>query len=364
MEYVKQNLHEYRTLADMTQQDLGEKVGVTRQTIAAWEKGESVPTLAQLFRLAHALGVHVELLLFAPEAAEPSLLFRADNPAVLTPQFRSVLTRQATDYAGLEHILGQIPILPESRPMDDYVPGLIEQAADEIRDWLGIEEGPLYNGLSALEDKGIKVLYQPLPNEVSGFSAFTEEMGGVIFVNRAHPLERQFFTGFHELGHLIFHRREYSKPDRKVTEKTRAKDPKERTANHFAGAVLLPRNAVCRELGFYRKRWIPEALLKDVKIRYRVSMRTILLRAAQTDLITKKQAGQQIGVLNKKYGRDKEPIELFQPPRYTRLERLAFAALVDEKITVSRAAEIIGVPLVQIREELAGWIEEAPSYHV
>nr|WP_257018196.1 MULTISPECIES: helix-turn-helix transcriptional regulator [Sphingopyxis] len=40
----------------MTQGDLGERVGVTRQTIAAIEQGKYSPSLEVAFRIAHVFG--------------------------------------------------------------------------------------------------------------------------------------------------------------------------------------------------------------------------------------------------------------------------------------------------------------------
>lgn len=45
---------------EMTQQELAEKVGVTRQTIIAMEKGKYAPSLELAFRLAYAFGVPLE----------------------------------------------------------------------------------------------------------------------------------------------------------------------------------------------------------------------------------------------------------------------------------------------------------------
>jgi putative transcriptional regulator len=45
---------------EMTQQELAERVGVTRQTIIALEAGKYVPSLLLAFRLADAFGVSVE----------------------------------------------------------------------------------------------------------------------------------------------------------------------------------------------------------------------------------------------------------------------------------------------------------------
>lgn len=45
---------------EMTQQDLAERVGVTRQTINAIEAGKYSPSLEVAFRIAVALGVRIE----------------------------------------------------------------------------------------------------------------------------------------------------------------------------------------------------------------------------------------------------------------------------------------------------------------
>jgi putative transcriptional regulator len=45
---------------EMTQAELGEKIGVTRQTIAAIEQGKYSPTLETAFRIADIFGVPLE----------------------------------------------------------------------------------------------------------------------------------------------------------------------------------------------------------------------------------------------------------------------------------------------------------------
>jgi len=45
---------------EMTQQELAEKVGCTRQTIIAGEQGKYVPSLELAFRIAEVLGVPLE----------------------------------------------------------------------------------------------------------------------------------------------------------------------------------------------------------------------------------------------------------------------------------------------------------------
>lgn len=342
----------YREQIGISQEELGTQVGVTRQTIAVWENGDRTPSLDQLAKIARALRVPIDILLTDTTVETPSLLFRADEPESLGPELRSLLTRKAQDYAAVEKMTGELSALPPSHNHDAYDPAIAEGMGREIRDWLGVEQAPLGDVLSLLEERGIKVIPHPLPPAVSGLSAYTDELGGVIFVNASHPTERQYFTALHELGHLIFHRREYGKPQY-------GKDRhKEDTANHFAGAVLMPRGVVEKELRNYRKQPIPEPLLQDLKMRYQISMRTILIRAYQLNVISPSQKREQYNALDKKYGRTGEEPVLPPPHTLRRLERLVYQALLREEITTSRAAEVLGKPLVEVRNELQKWLGE------
>jgi putative transcriptional regulator len=49
---------------EMTQQQLADKVGVTRQTIVALEKGNYSPSLELAFRIAHAFNLPLEEVFF------------------------------------------------------------------------------------------------------------------------------------------------------------------------------------------------------------------------------------------------------------------------------------------------------------
>ncbi len=52
---------------EMTQADLADRVGVTRQTIIAIEQGRYSPTLDMAFRIARALGVPLDEVFQYPE---------------------------------------------------------------------------------------------------------------------------------------------------------------------------------------------------------------------------------------------------------------------------------------------------------
>lgn len=50
----------YRATFDMTQEDLAEKVGVTRQTIIAIEKNKYFPSLELAFKIARVFNEQIE----------------------------------------------------------------------------------------------------------------------------------------------------------------------------------------------------------------------------------------------------------------------------------------------------------------
>ena len=56
----RDNLIQMRKMRQMTQEDLAEKVGVTRQSVAKWESGESIPDLNKCKALAEVFGVSLD----------------------------------------------------------------------------------------------------------------------------------------------------------------------------------------------------------------------------------------------------------------------------------------------------------------
>jgi putative transcriptional regulator len=56
---------------DMTQAELGKRVGLTRQTIAAIEQGRYAPSLNVAFRIAHVFGKKIdEVFSWAPAGGD------------------------------------------------------------------------------------------------------------------------------------------------------------------------------------------------------------------------------------------------------------------------------------------------------
>lgn len=80
-------IREYRTRAHLTQEALAEQLGVSRQAVAKWEGGQSVPSMENLLRLCELLGVSLEALAGdeqkTPPTAPPRLLERRGTRVLL-----------------------------------------------------------------------------------------------------------------------------------------------------------------------------------------------------------------------------------------------------------------------------------------
>jgi putative transcriptional regulator len=57
---MKNRIKVFRAIHDLTQEDLAQVVGVTRQTILAIEKGKYVPSLDLAFRISRHFKVNIE----------------------------------------------------------------------------------------------------------------------------------------------------------------------------------------------------------------------------------------------------------------------------------------------------------------
>ncbi len=62
MSIMFSNLKMYRTNAGMTQEEVAEKIGVSRQAVAKWERGDSSPDIESCIALADIYGTTIDTL--------------------------------------------------------------------------------------------------------------------------------------------------------------------------------------------------------------------------------------------------------------------------------------------------------------
>ncbi len=63
---LQNSLKVHRARLDLTQEELATRVGVTRKSVNAIERGHFVPSTVLALRLAHVLGVRVEEIFCLP----------------------------------------------------------------------------------------------------------------------------------------------------------------------------------------------------------------------------------------------------------------------------------------------------------
>lgn len=70
-----QRLQDLRKKRGMTQELLAEQLGITRQTVSKWERGESTPDFAYLVRISELFQVSTDYLLKGklPQSQQPSI---------------------------------------------------------------------------------------------------------------------------------------------------------------------------------------------------------------------------------------------------------------------------------------------------
>lgn len=64
---VGKNIRYFREESGMSQEELAEKLNVTRQAVSSWELGKTEPDIETLHRIADALGVTIEEIVYGYE---------------------------------------------------------------------------------------------------------------------------------------------------------------------------------------------------------------------------------------------------------------------------------------------------------
>ncbi len=85
-QYFSETLKRTRTKKGLSQQELADKIYVTRSTVARWENGNRLPDAAMISRLAEVLGVDANRLLSAAAQSDecPNVILVDDRKLILT----------------------------------------------------------------------------------------------------------------------------------------------------------------------------------------------------------------------------------------------------------------------------------------
>ena len=347
-----------RRKAGLSLRDLSAAMGgkVTAQAIGKYERAESIPSSGVLIALSDALGVSLSYLLDARGIELEGVEFRtkANTSARDRAHVETEVLEWIERYLQIELILEldsaqwQSPLTSPRKLRKISEAEML--ASDARKEWnLGID--PIPNMTELLEETGLKVLTVALPGRVSGFTCLVKRPSGrqdlpVIVVNNQFPLERRRLTLAHELAHRLIDTDSLSHKD------------EEKAATHFAGAFLMPADHLLREVG-KRRNALGYKEIIELKRLYQVSGAALLMRLRQLDVISQATLVYAFQSIARGW-RTREPEEI-EPPdqrgergKALRFERLCYRALAEGLISLTKASELLRLPVPEVEAGLKG----------
>lgn len=359
---IGRKIDELRELRGMTQMELGELLGVTRQTISNYLAGNQIIDSGKLFKLARYFGKSLDYFLCEDEEPAPlTLMFRAAHPNENDQASFDKVIRRFKLYEQALMLVGQkVSFLPSSHSLQsdgeslcEQEKGLIEDIAYKQRQFLGIDGAVGQSLFSVLEDAGFNIVAFPLEAEIWGMSAHSD-IGPFIYVNDASGIceERKIFSLAHELGHLILDRRQYSSSHFK--HQSARKDVHELAADHFAACFLLPRERLKQEsnLGIPLNS-MPQLL--RLKQKYNVSIQTLIRSLNEYGLLSNSSKIQLFRYLSAKGYRKTEPHPISYVEKGDKLIRLVQHLYLEGQIGPSKVAELLDISLQDARSLTREW---------
>ena len=331
---ISQKLKNARTLKGFSQQELADRIGISKQMISKYEKGESLPTSTVLLNFKKQLNVSLSYF-FKPNKIELGVLnFRKKSSFSPKKQesLEQLIKLKLENYLEIEDLL-QIDYSFKNSIANIKVNSLeeIENIIITLRnDWeIGLD--PIHNIIQLLEDNEIKVveLYD-VEKTFDGLATFVNNKFPVIVVNGNFPVERKRFTLLHELGHLLLNLPEC---DIKM---------EENFCNRFASEFLFPRKLVLKEFGVKRDN-ITENELIEIQKKYGISIPAIIFRLVDAEIISKDRQEKFYKKINSNNAiKEKINLSRFETPeKSNRFEQLVYRALSQEFISTSKASSLL-----------------------
>lgn len=339
-EVLGERLANARRARRFTQAEVAEQLGLARTTLTAIEKGQRRPRNLELMQLAALYGRQLEDLV------------NNDGPQTATTfavQFRRARQLHGEDalsdvdkfeqlcrwYAELESELGS-PLPSRTTPDYDVSNTPPERGAEEIayseRLRLGLGDGPLGDLWDVLESEyGLRVFcFAMEESRISGMFLFISELGGCMAINANHPIERQRWTGCHELGHFLTERQ---RPEIAFEGYKHRRNRSELFADAFARHFLMPTGGLIRRFESIRRSKTDPVTPADVVVlshMYGVPFQALtwrleelrLLKAGTWDQL--REVGFTPALAKKALGLESREQQDFLPTRYKMQAVLAF----------------------------------------
>lgn len=335
-----------RLMNGFSLQDLANAIDnkLSRQALHRYEQGKVIPDAEKINMLSKALNVSSDYFFRTTKVELSKIEYRKlskmpnKDAAMINEKTKEYLSR----YLELEEILGlsnefENP-LKNFPPITEYKHA--NEAASILREKWELGKGPIFNIVELLEDKKIKVLKLDVAENFDGLQTFVNGNIPVMVYNvrKANKPDRIRFTLLHELAHLLL----------KFGDVTERK--KETLCHEFSGAMLLPEDTIKAELGSRRSK-LSTLELGNIKKQYGISMQAIVMRARACGIISNSYTSQFFFFMDQMNWRIDEPIDYQGVEESNNFEQLLFRALIEDQISMSKAASLSNQSLAEFKKE-------------
>ncbi len=331
---ISQKIKNARALKGFSQQELADMIGVSKQMISKYEKGESIPTSSNLLKLGKSLKVKIDYFFKQNKIELGVLNFRKKSSFSNKKQesLEQLIKLNLENYLEIEDLL-QIDYSFKNSIQNEKINSIedVEKIVLSLRNVWEIGLDPIHNIIQLLEDNEIKVVELfDVEDNFDGLATFVNDKFPVIVVNGNFSVERKRFTLLHELGHLLLNLPECNLKD------------EENYCNKFASEFLFPKKLVIKEFGVKRDLISLNELI-EVQKKYGMSIQAIVYRLVDANIFTENKKTEFYKKINFNPSLKREVnLPRFQTPeKSNRFEQLVYRALSQEIISISKASSLL-----------------------
>lgn len=307
MRFNGDRLKKARIYRGLTVAELAEKIDCQRQTLSMYELSKSRPADKDTIeKIALALGFPMKFFCQKTSPViEGTVYFRSllttnkkyRHEQIIKMEFLSQVYAMLQDY--IEFPRYELISLSHLTP---------EDAAAELRRTWGLGDGPIDNLVSVVEQHGILVTtFSASTDDVDAFSSLVDVGDTPTFLiaysSNKTSAARIHFDVAHELGHICLH--DYWGEDIEETPKEEFKK-KERQANEFAAAFLLPESSFKQDalagpqtISYY----------KQLKRKWKISIAAMIRRAEKLGVMSLENYQMLIRQMQRRGQRKEEPLD-------------------------------------------------------
>ena len=322
---------------------------VTKQSLNKYEMGLMNPSGEVLVAISSTLKVKPDYFMKRNQVELGEILFR--KKASLSKKNEESVVEKVRDYVEryleIENIVGvKTEFKNPLKNLAIATKNDVELAAIKLRKEWDLGTDPILNIIEMLELKGIKVLLIDDVEEIDGLAVFTSSGIPVVVVNiRNKPIERIRFTIIHELAHLLL-----------SFEKRIADLPKEVEiyCHLFSSCFLIPSEMLTKLIGSAKRNYIQINELISIKEYYGISLRAIVHRLRELEVIVPSYYERWMVYMSKTYGAKNEPGEYKGEEKSRNFDQLVNRALAEELISLSKAAALWNISINELRKGFAG----------